>query len=288
MSAEADRARGNPSGPRGLIRAAYSSFLEDDCPFAAASIAYYTLLSIFPFLLAVATASTHLLEPERVQSAIQETLRAYLPPRSHAVILENMREAIRLRGPVGLAALVVYLWSSSAAVGAVRHTLNRIWDVKRSRPFWRRKLLEVGATLALAGFLGALAIISVGLSILAELGWRIPLFVPFRTLIMSGLVRQAAALGLSFAGFLFVYSILPNLPLRFRWLWPGALVAAVLFEVVRHAAFWGLAQFAQYQLLYGSMAGIVVFVLWTYVTATILLIGAEIARCRAPLSFGGE
>jgi len=272
----------------GFVRAAYDSFLEDDCPFAAASIAYYALLSIFPFLLAVAAVSTHFLEPERVQSAIQETMRAYLPPRAHAVILENMREAIRLRGPVGVVAIVAYLWSSSAAVGAVRHTLNRIWDVKWSRPFWRRKLLEVGTTLALAGVLGALAIISVGLSIIAELGWRIPLFVPFRTLIPTGPVREAAALGLAFVAFLLVYGILPNRALRLRWLWPGALVAAILFEAVRHAAFWGLTRFAQYQLVYGSMAGIVIFVLWTYVTATILLIGAEIARCLAPLSPGGE
>lgn len=238
MSAEADGLRGIPRDPRGFVRATYDSFLEDDCAFAAASIAYYARLSIFPLLLAVAAVSTHFLEPERVQSAIQETLRAYLPPRSHAMILENVREAIRLRGPVGIAAVVVYLWSSSAAVGAVRHTLNRIWDVKRSRPFWRRKLLEVGTTLALAGVLGALAIISVG-------AWRIPLFVPFRTLMLAGPVREAAA-------------------------------------------FWGLARFVQYQLVYGSLAGIVVFVLWMYVTATILLVGAEIARCRTPLSSGGE
>lgn len=288
MSAEADGARGIPSDPRGFIRATYDSFQKHDCLFAAASIAYYALLSIFPFLLAVAAVSTHFLEYERVQSAIQETLRVYLPPRSHAVILENVREAIRLRGPVGIAAVVVYLWSSSAAVGAVRHTLNRIWDVKRSRPFWRRKLLEVGTTLALAGVLGALAIISVGLSILAELGWRIPLSGPLRDLVLGSPVREVVTVGLAFAAFLLVYSILPNRPLRLRWLWPGALVAAVLFEAARHAAFWGLARFAQYQLVYGSMAGVVIFVLWTYVTATILLIGAEIARCRAPLSSGGE
>jgi membrane protein len=281
MSTEAD-------GSHGFIRATYDSFLEDDCPFAAASIAYYALLSIFPFLLAVAAVSTHFLEHERVQSAIQETLRAYLPERAHAMILENVQEAIRLRGPVGVAAVIAYLWSASAAVGAVRHSLNRIWDVKRRRPFWRRKLLEVGTTLALAGVLGALAIISVGLSILAELGWKIPLFAPFRTLILAGPVREAATLGLAFVAFLLVYSTLPNRPLRLRWLWPGALVAAVLFEVARHAAFWGLARFAQYQLVYGSMAGIVIFILWMYVAATILLIGAEIARCRAPLSPGGE
>lgn len=272
----------------GFVRATYHRFQEDDCLFAAASIAYYALLSVFPFLLAVAAVSTHFLEHERVQSAIQETLRVYLPPMSHTVILDNVREAIRLRGPVGIAAVVVYLWSSSAAMGAVRHSLNRIWNVRRSRPFWQRKILEVGTTLVLAGALTALAIVSVGLSILGQLGWQIPLFGPFRTLILVGPVREAAALGLAFTAFLFVYRVLPNKPLCLRWLWPGALVAAVLFEAARHAAFWGLARFAQYQLVYGSMAGIVIFILWMYVAATILLIGAEIARCRAPLSPGGE
>lgn len=272
----------------GLIRATYDSFLEDDCPFAAASIAYYALLSIFPFLLAIAAVSTHFLEQERVQSAIQETLSAYLPQSAHAVILENVQEAIRLRGPVGIAAVVVYLWSASAAVGAVRHALDRIWDVKRSRPFWRRKVLEAGATVMLAGVLAVLAIISVGLSILAELGWWVPLSGSLRDLVLAGPARGAVALAMVFAALLLVYGILPNRPLRLRWLWPGALVAAVLFEAARHAAFWGLARFARYQLVYGSMAGIVVFLLWTYVAATILLIGAEIARCRAQLPTGGE
>lgn len=65
---------------RGLARAVFASFLEHDCLVSAASIAYYALLSIFPFLLAVATVTTHFLEQERVQAAIQEALATYLPP----------------------------------------------------------------------------------------------------------------------------------------------------------------------------------------------------------------
>lgn len=198
-----------------------------------------------------------------------------------------MREAVRLRGSVGVVAVIVYLWSSSAAIGAVRHSLNRIWGVKRSRPFWRRKLLEVVTTLILGGILAALVVVSVGLSVLAELGWRIPLSGPFASFVLPGPLREAGTVALVFVTFLVVYGVLPNRPLRWQWLWPGALVAAVLFEGARRGAFWILARFAQHQLVYGSMAGIVVFMLWTYVMAAILLFGAEISRWRALSTVSG-
>lgn len=255
--------------------------MDDDCPVRAAAIAYYALLSIFPFLLAVTTISTHFLEQDRVRAAIQDVLRTYLPVKAQAVVLENIEEAIRLRGPVGTAAIVAFLWSSGAAVGAIRHSLNRVWDVKRGRPFWRRKLLEVAATLALGGILGALVAASVGVSILTELGWRIPLSESPTRIPLAGVVKEVGVVGLVFAAFILVYKLLPNRPLRWRWLWPGALAAAVALEGVRHVTFWALARFAQHQLVYGSMAGIIVFVLWMYVVALILLIGAEISRCRA-------
>lgn len=256
-------------------------FANDDCPLTAAAIAYYGLLSIFPFLLAVTTISTHFLEQERVRTAIQDVLRTYLPVRARTVVLENMEEAIRLRGPVGAAAIVTFLWSSAAAVGTIRHSLNRMWDVKRSRPFWRRKLLEVTATLVLGSVLGALVAASVGVSILTELGWKIPFSESPARIPLADVLREVSLIGLLFVTFILIYKLLPNRRLPWRWLWPGALAAAAALEGVRHLAFWVLATFAQYQLVYGSMAGIIVFVLWMYVVALILLLGAEISRCLA-------
>lgn len=266
------------AGLRDSVRAVFARFLDDDCPMTAASIAYYTLLSIFPFLLVVATIATQFLQQERVQAAIQEGLRTYVPFRSRAIILDSMQEAVRLRGPVGLTAIVAFLWSSSAAIGAVRHSLNRIWDVERRRPFWRRKLLEVVTTLVVGGILGGLVAMSVGLSILSELGWQIPLVQLLGSVPLAALWQEFGIAVLMFATFLVIYRVLPNHRLRWQWLWPGALVAAILLAGARHVAFWGLARFAQYQLIYGSIAGIVIFVLWMYVVATILLIGAEVSR----------
>lgn len=269
---------------RNLVRFARSvvaRFLDDDCPLRAASIAYYALLSIFPFLLAVAAILAYFLEEARVWTAIQDVLRTYLPPRARASVLENIEEAVRLRGPVGAASAVAFLWSAAAVVGAVRHSLNRIWDVRRGRPFWRRKALEVVATLALGSILGSLVAISVGLSLFSELGSGASYVEPFGGNLLMDVLRESGNILIVFAALVLIYKVLPNRPLRWQWLWPGALAAALVLEGGRHAAFWGLARFAQYQLVYGSIAGIIIFLLWMYFVAMVLLLGAEISRCRA-------
>lgn len=264
-----------------FARMVVARFLDDDCPLRAASIAYYALLSIFPFLLAVAAILANLLEEARVWAVIQDALRTYLPPRARAIVLENIEEAIRLRGPVGTASAIAFLWSAAAVVGAIRHSLNRVWDVKRARPFWRRKVLEVAATLALGVILGSLIAVSVGLSLLSELGWKAPYVEPSGGSLLIDVLRESGNILIVFAALILIYKVLPNRPLRWQWLWPGALAAALVLEGGRHAAFWGLARFAQYQLVYGSIAGIIVFLLWMYFVAMILLLGAEISRCRA-------
>ncbi len=204
-----------------FARLVVARFLDDDCPLRAASIAYYALLSIFPFLLAVAAILAHFLEEVRVWAVIQDVLRTYLPPRARAIVLENMEEAIRLRGPVGTASAVAFLWSAAAVVGAVRHSLNRIWNVKRGRPFWRRKVLEVVATLALGSILGSLVAISVGLSLFSELDSRAPYVEPFGGSLLMDVLRESGNILIVFAALVLIYKVLPNRRLQWGWLWPG-------------------------------------------------------------------
>jgi membrane protein len=91
----------------------------------------------------------------------------------------------------------------------------------------------------------------------------------------------------SFLLFLLVYRYVPVAGLRFRDVWPGALLAAVLFEIVKNAFAIYIANFGNYDLAYGALGGVLIFLLWTYITANILLIGAELAseypRVRAGL-----
>ncbi|MDR5684360.1 MAG: YihY/virulence factor BrkB family protein [Armatimonadota bacterium] len=279
-AAPAAAAQGTVAQAYAFGRDVAARFLEDDCLPMAATIAYYALLSIFPLLLGASALATFFLERQDVQAAISEALRAYLPPEAVAAVLRNVDEAVRARGTVGVAAIAVFLWSSSAVAGAARHSLNRVWGVGQERPFWRRKMLEIATTLLFGGILAASLSVSLTLSIVDR-------FIPaslsdaIHAIPGAGAGRVVIPLVLPMLVFLLAYRLLPNRPIRWRWLWPGALVATLLFEGARRVVFWGVETFTRYQLVYGSLAGVIVFLLWIYVVAAIFLLGAEVSRRAA-------
>jgi membrane protein len=283
-----DEAVASPTpAAHGVVARAYAfardvvvRFLEDDCLSMAATIAYYALLSIFPLVLGASALATFLLERQDVRAAIVEALRAYLPAEAVAAVLHNVDEAVRARGAVGIAAIAAFVWSSSAVAGAARHSLNRVWGVARERPFWRRKLLEIATTLLLGGILAASLSASLAVSFIERLT-PAPVSEALRIIPAVDALRAVVPILLPFLVFLLAYRLLPNHALRWKWLWPGALVATLMFEGARHIVFWGVESFARYHLVYGSLAGVIVFLLWIYVVAAIFLLGAEVSRRAA-------
>jgi membrane protein len=257
-----------------------AGFLEHDCPTLAAAIAYYALLSIFPLVLAATAIGAQFVDEASVRASLRQTLALYLPSDAVALVLRNVEEAIRARGTVGIAAILTSLWTSSAVAGAARHGLNRVWGVAHARVFWRRKLVEIFVTVTVGTILAASLLFSIALSVLERFTPPTVLKV-LRAVPGLGVARVVLPVGLTFLGLLVSYGLLPNRPVRLGWLWPGALGAAVLFELVRRIAFWGIGTFARYQLVYGSLAGVVIFLVWAYLAAVIFLLGAEISRCAS-------
>lgn len=264
-----------------------SGFLEHDCPTLAAAIAYHALLSIFPLVLAATAIGAQFIDEASVRTSIRQTLALYLPSEAVAVVLHNVEQAIRARGTVGIAAILTSLWTSSAVAGAARHSLNRVWGVNQERVFWRRKVVEVLVTVAVGTILAASLLFSIVLSVLERFAPPVVLEI-LRAVPGLDVVRVILPVGLTFLGVLVSYRLLPNHPVRLGWLWPGALGVAVLFEWVRWVAFWGIRAFTRYQLVYGSLAGVVVFLLWAYLTSAIFLLGAEVSRCVARGGTDGE
>lgn len=252
---------------------------HDAAPLAAA-VAYYSLLSVFPLVLLASSLAASVLDQAEVYEGLRTTLRTYLPPDAAAAVQQAMAESVRVRRPAGVAALLVFLWSGSTATGAARHALNRVLGITAGRPVWRRKLVDVAATL----WLGALLAASLSLALARELLVRAAPWIGPHT---SGLSSGLDALGrlgpplLTFLAFLSTYAILPAHRQPPRGLFAGAVVAATLFELARGLAFRTLGIFPRYQLVYGSLAGVIVFLVWVYAAALILLLGAAVMRCSA-------
>jgi membrane protein len=246
----------------------------------ASSVAYYALLSVFPLVLLGTAVAASFLDEAQIRAGLAAALTTYLPPEAAEAVQRTVAETVRVRRPAGLLALLVFLWSGSAAAGAVRHALNRLLGVTAARPFWRRKLVELGATLLFAALLGASLSLAVARAVLVRLA---PQLGPH----VARLLPEVEALGrlgpplFGLLTFALAYRILPARRLPWRPLAAGALAAAALFEVARAVAFRALAGFARYELVYGSLAGAIVFLVWVYAAALILLVGAAVAVCAA-------
>ena len=264
--------------PLWLMVEAYKKFLQDGAPDLAASIAYSALFSIFPLLLGVVAAAGLIGDEAVVRRAIVETLARIAPPATAEFVDRNVQEAIRLRGTFGILAIVGLFWSATAVASTVRNALNRVLSVVQPRPYLFRKLIDL-VLVVLAGTFLILSLITSAatLRLISAFPGLASLIVTLETSTLAQLASTVGPVILSTLTFLVIYLYLPNVRIRWTNAIIGALVAGLLFEGIKQAFFWYLQTFARYQLVYGSLTGIIVFLVWMYLSSAILLFGAELA-----------
>jgi membrane protein len=256
---------------------AYKKFLADGALDLAAAIAYSALFSIFPLLLGVVAAASLIVDEAQVRGAILETLSRYLPQATAEFVDRNIAETIRLRGTFGLLAIVGLFWSATAVAATVRNALNRLLTAPRRRPFLFGKLIDLGLVVTAGAFLLLSLFTSAALRILSASPRIAPLLFGLQDSALARLLSAVAPVALSSLTFLVIYRYLPNVKLPWVKVIAGAVVAGFLFEGIKQAFFWYLQTFARYQLVYGSLTGLIVFLLWIYLSAAILLFGAALA-----------
>ncbi|MSQ14365.1 MAG: YihY/virulence factor BrkB family protein [Dehalococcoidia bacterium] len=270
------------------------SFGDHDCPHIAAGLAYYSFFSVFPLTLALIAMFSLIADPETVQRGIVRAIGAYLPG-SADFVAENIRTVLENRGSAGIIAIASLLWSASAFFEALQKSINRAWDVKKDRSFMGQKVVEFATLLAAA----ALLFISLSFTFISlrvqelisvYLGTGASFFDPMilsRPLTVLNLVLNLLPIPIAFFIFLALYRFIPNTTVRVTDVWMGALVAAMLFETAKWGFVWYLSNLASYNLVYGSLASVIVLLFWAYISAVILLLGAEMASAYSKL-FGSQ
>jgi len=191
-------------------------------------------------------------------------------PGSGNLVKANIGQILRARGTVSLLAILSLLWSSSGIFSALDRAVNRAWDVAELRPFWRQKLLALGMIVGAGGLLLLSIVSTTVFSVIHRL--RLPL-TDWR--LFGNLLSTLLPLPLTISIFLLLYRILPNTAVRWSDVWPGALLAGLGWELAKYLFTWYLADFASYNLVYGSLALIIAFLAWSYYTGVILILGAE-------------
>jgi membrane protein len=254
---------------------AVRAYGEDHCSLLAASLSYYALLSIFPLMLFLFAVASYFIPPDRVAHSVAGFFTANLP-FSTTLLQNNLQEVTRLRGVVTLVAAAGFVWSASGVFEAIQVGINRAFRVPRPRPLWRQRLVS----LVMVFFVGLLFGLSFALTTAMRLMVHYHVLRP-HTLFTDAL-PTIGTLILSTIVFLLLYRFIPaDSGIGWRDVWLSALIAAALWEIAKLIFAWYLTNYALLNLVYGSVGAVIAIMLWSYVTAAILLLGAEIAAVKA-------
>ena len=201
-------------------------------------------------------------------------------------VSDTLNEVAAASAPLTVFSLVVSAWSASAMFGAVRKALNVVWKVERQRAYIQQKLLDLAMVLAFGVLMLASVAATAGLRALRELSDEALGPLSSGTGLLWELAPYVLPAFLSFIVFSLLYRFVPAVKVRFRDIWLGALVAALLFEVLKNGFAVYVANFRAYDLLYGSLGGILLFLSVVYFASAILLLGGEFCAAMPGLGAG--
>ena len=251
----------------------------------AASIAYYSLLSLFPFsMLAVAILGSATADEDSRSEVMSFVLRYF--PAQFAFIttqLDSFRAHSVSFGVVGTLAL---LWGALGVFGAVTTAVNYAWGVEQTRSYWKHKLVSF-VMMAVAGALLLAALLLVSASQVVGATWFAGVLGRFPgLLVLRSFAIQNATTALFIVVVGMVFYFVPNAKVRFRDVWIGAFITGFLWKAALLGFSWYMSDMSRFTRVNGSIAAVVVFLVWVYLQAVILLYGVEFTAAYARLRRG--
>ncbi|MCS7481242.1 YihY/virulence factor BrkB family protein [Umezawaea endophytica] len=261
----------------GVLKRTVKEFNRDNLTDWAAALTYYGVLSLFPGLL-VLTAILGLLGPSATQSLV-DSVNSMGPGQARDIIIggiEELRKTKSFAGPLAVVGLLAALWSASGYVGAFMRASNSIYDVEEGRPFWKVIPLRLGLTLGVVVLL-VLTAAGIGVSggVAEEVGGFFglgPTAVTVWDIAKWPVLLLLASLAI---GLLFWASPNVRQP-SFLWITPGGLLTVVVWIVASLGFGFYVANFGSYNKTYGALAGVIVFLVWLWISNLALLLGAEL------------
>jgi YihY family inner membrane protein len=262
---------------RHALHQALLNFLEEDSLMVSGSIAYHSLLAIFPLLLLLLGLSGLYIRRFELTGHLSVVLQRYLPIRTD-IIMQNLVGISRAYGRIGVVSFLLLLWSSSGVFVPLEKALNRAWEFTEGRPWWKSRLLA----LEMAFMVGCLILIAaafVGVEILFRERldvWLGP-SLHFLVVFLYHLLTAVSSFAVGLLAFVVLFERLPNRPLGLRQVFPGALLTAILWETARWL-FTIFLPFFNYRQVYGSIGVMVSLMTWTYISSAVILFGSQVSR----------
>ncbi|MBV4490413.1 YihY/virulence factor BrkB family protein [Pseudomonas oryzicola] len=270
---------------RVLVRTV-KEFLDDEMSTYASALAYQALFSLFPFLLFLIALIGFLHLPDffswlRLQSEL------VLPPQALEQVNPVIDQLQQSKGGLLSVGIVIALWTASAGVRLMMSAMNAAYDVPEGRPAWKRMPLSIFYTVGLAGMLlVAAALMVLGPQVMewiaAQVGMQeyiVILWTVLRWPVIVILLMVAVAV---------IYYVMPDVKQEFRFITPGSVLAVVVWIVASLGFAYYVKTFADYNAMYGSIGAIIVLLLYFYISAAVLLLGAEMNAVIEHMSSEGK
>jgi membrane protein len=269
---------------RAFWRGSVEFYNSDDLTYAA-SVAYYGLLSLFPFCLIAFSVLGLVTSDVGRRDVVVSFLLQYFP--THLEFLTAQLDALqKMRVRLGVGGAIAMGWAALGVFSAISSAVNHAWGVEKQRSYLKHKLFSFLMALA-AGALLAVALFLVSAFEIVHATWFAGVLSRFQGLEVLGsfVVRYATTLILTFVVGL-IYFFVPNAKVRFLDVWPGAIVTGLLWHGTLEAFSFYVRDMSRYRLVHGSIAAVVVFLVWVYACAVVLLYGAEFTAAYAHLRRG--
>jgi membrane protein len=275
------RAPSSPTGLRGrswlgVLRRTIAEFRDDNLTDLAAALTYYGVLAIFPALIALVSI-LGLVGQSATQPLIDNLDKLVAGP-ARQIFTSAIQNLQHSRGAAGLLFIVglgAAIWSASSYVAAFMRASNAIYEIGEGRPVWKTLPIRVGVTIVL---LVLLAVSSVAVVLTGGLAKQIGnvLGVGGTAVTVWDIAKWPVLLLVVSFMFSILYWAAPNVKHPgFRWLTPGGVLAVVIWAIASAAFAFYVANFSSYNKTYGALAGVVVFLVWLWISNIAVLLGAE-------------
>jgi membrane protein len=258
---------------RELLARTVKEALDDNIFGMAAQLSYYFFFSLFPALLLLAIASYF--PVQTLVNDVLTTLGGFAPPEAISIITDQIKK-IREAKPGGLVTFGVAaaIWSSSSAMSAVINTLNNAYDIEEGRPWWKVQLTAISLTLGVAVFiLISFALVIAGPALAGKVALWVHLGPAFEW--TWKILQWPVVFALACTGIGLIYYFAPDAEQDWVWITHGSLFATTLWLIASLGFKYYVVNISSYSATYGAIGGVMVLMLWFYISGAVILLGAE-------------
>jgi len=262
------------SWPEIFKRTFKEAFFEDNCFGMAAQLAYYFFFALFPALLMLIAIASYFPYHTLVNDLFS-TIGGFAPPEALTIITDQLAKIAKgEHGGLFTLGMLTTIWSTSSAMTAIIDTLNAAYDIQEGRPWWKVRLTALALTVGVALFiLISFALVLAGPTLAERLADRFYLGPVFEW--SWKILQWPVIFALVSGAFAVIYYFAPDAEQEWVWLTPGAVFATALWLLASLGFKYYVVNVTNYTETYGAIGGVMVLMLWFYISGLVILLGAE-------------